>query len=136
MRGVCQGSILFGTGCKECYRCYKEILEIAYKMYDVDPCSYDHHGYCQTHGLHQKPCPHEQMKLILQRSDPRYFKNEDDYCFVLDGLQRLDFLDSQGLNESDKADAIRDSLDIPWRKLTTEQQDRLRQFKGWGLWCH
>jgi len=32
------------------------------ELVDADPCRYDHHGYCQTHSLHEKPCPHEQAK--------------------------------------------------------------------------
>lgn len=25
----------------------------------TEPCWYDHHGYCQAHWLHEKPCPVE-----------------------------------------------------------------------------
>jgi len=32
---------------------------------DKDSCRYDHHGLCQSHCLHPKPCPHEKIKSIL-----------------------------------------------------------------------
>jgi hypothetical protein len=32
---------------------------------DPDPCSYDHHGLCQAHSLHPRPCPHEQAQALL-----------------------------------------------------------------------
>lgn len=31
---------------------------------DPDPCSYDHHGYCQAHGLDPAPCPHQRAKEL------------------------------------------------------------------------
>ena len=40
----------------------REIAELSAligRMYDDDPCSYDHHNYCQSHSLHERPCPHE-----------------------------------------------------------------------------
>lgn len=30
-----------------------------------DSCRYDHHGYCQTHWLHDRPCPVEQAKELI-----------------------------------------------------------------------
>lgn len=29
------------------------------------PCRYDHHGYCQEHFLHEKPCLAERTKEAL-----------------------------------------------------------------------
>lgn len=34
---------------------------------DPDPCEYDHHGYCQSHSLAERPCPHELAKELLGR---------------------------------------------------------------------
>lgn len=37
-----------------------------------DDCSYDHHGYCQSHRLDPKPCPVERAHVLLahiQRED-------------------------------------------------------------------
>lgn len=42
----------------------KNILE---QLYDDDPCSYDHDNYCQTHGLHEYPCPHGQVGELLEQ---------------------------------------------------------------------
>ncbi len=36
------------------------------ELLDPDPCEYDHHGYCQTHGLSEQPCPHERGKALLK----------------------------------------------------------------------
>ena len=35
------------------------------ELVDEGECSYDHHGYCQTHTLDPKPCPHERAKARL-----------------------------------------------------------------------
>ncbi len=54
-------------------------LEKLQKAYDIlstiinscdEKCRYDHHGYCQTHWLHDKPCPIEQAKELFQTNDP------------------------------------------------------------------
>jgi len=65
----CKGSIIFGNGCKQCARCFAQLMEIAEELYDDSPCSYDHHGLCQTHSLQEKPCPHEQMGLIIKNCE-------------------------------------------------------------------
>lgn len=31
-----------------------------------EPCSLDHHGFCQTHYCHP-PCPHERAKKLLSK---------------------------------------------------------------------
>ncbi len=38
---------------------------------DSDECSYDHHGYCQTHGWTSidPPCPHKRAKDLLRKTD-------------------------------------------------------------------
>jgi hypothetical protein len=35
------------------------------ELHDEDPCSYDHHGYCQTHSLGKFPCPHTRARAAL-----------------------------------------------------------------------
>lgn len=35
----------------------RQILEWAKAKGETGECRYDHHGYCQTHFLHEKPCP-------------------------------------------------------------------------------
>ena len=32
-------------------------------------CRYDHHGYCQAHGLDEKPCPVERVSVVLREVD-------------------------------------------------------------------
>ncbi|MFI2663382.1 hypothetical protein [Micromonospora carbonacea] len=36
-------------------------------LVDPDPCSFDHHGYCQAHAWFETdpPCPHERAKKLL-----------------------------------------------------------------------
>lgn len=31
---------------------------------DPVQCRYDHHGYCQTHSLHPRPCPQDQARSV------------------------------------------------------------------------
>ena len=33
----------------------------------VEPCRYDHHGYCQTHFLDPAPCPHGEPETCEDR---------------------------------------------------------------------
>ncbi len=40
-------------------------LAILADLVDDAPCQYDHHGYCQAHSLHERPCPHERAKTLL-----------------------------------------------------------------------
>lgn len=35
-----------------------------------DACRYDHHGYCQTHFLHERPCPYERARAALASRSP------------------------------------------------------------------
>jgi hypothetical protein len=38
---------------------------------DPDPCSFDHHGYCQMHSwLTEGPCPHGKARQILDALEP------------------------------------------------------------------
>jgi len=37
------------------------------ELHDPDEaCRYDHHGYCQTHSLGERPCPHERARAALK----------------------------------------------------------------------
>ena len=62
----CHGRYVTGTACGRCSRCEDELLELLAAIVDEDPCQYDHHGYCQSHGLFSKPCPHERVNAILK----------------------------------------------------------------------
>lgn len=42
-----------------------DLLALVRDLVDADDCWYDHHGYCQGHSLHEKPCPHERAKALL-----------------------------------------------------------------------
>jgi hypothetical protein len=44
-----------------------EALDILRLMTDPDPCDYDYHDLCQTHNLHDRPCPHERAKVLFNR---------------------------------------------------------------------
>lgn len=35
-----------------------ELEQLIVQFADGASCQYDHHGYCQTHFLHDKPCPY------------------------------------------------------------------------------
>lgn len=44
------------------------IIEAARELAEgflADDCSYDHHGYCQSHGLDDAPCPVARIKEAL-----------------------------------------------------------------------
>lgn len=48
------------------------IVEIMENLVDDDLCTYDHHGYCQTHGwMSSSTCPHKlgQNYLTTQSED-------------------------------------------------------------------
>lgn len=42
-----------------------EATSIICDMTDDELCSYDHYGYCHTHSLHERPCPHERAKGFM-----------------------------------------------------------------------
>ena len=42
-----------------------ELESAAILFADGEVCCYDHHGYCQSHFLHERPCPME----IINRYD-------------------------------------------------------------------
>lgn len=44
------------------------LLSLIEDLTDPDTCWYDHHGYCQPHGLHPRPCPHERARRVLARA--------------------------------------------------------------------
>lgn len=45
----------------------RELRELIDDLTDPDPCQFDHHGYCQTHGWFdtEPACPHARAKAIL-----------------------------------------------------------------------
>lgn len=47
-----------------------------------------------------------------------------------DGLRELHRLAAAGLNDSEEADLVRDSLDLPWGGLTEEERERLQAFSA------
>lgn len=65
MEGYCRGALVLGSGCRACRRCFDELMALAVRFTDPDPCQYDHHGYCQAHSLHERPCPHQEMQWIM-----------------------------------------------------------------------
>ena len=47
---------------------YAKVLENVDMLLDYlgrGSCHYDHHGYCQEHGLHDRPCPVEVLTELL-----------------------------------------------------------------------
>ena len=42
-------------------------IKIISELCDPEDCDYDHHGYCQAHSLHKRPCPHERAKMFLEK---------------------------------------------------------------------
>ena len=44
----------------------QELEELVQELFDEDSCHYDHHGYCQAHSLHPRPCPHERAKVYFR----------------------------------------------------------------------
>ena len=47
------------------------LVELLRDFTDPDPCSFDHHGYCQAHGwlTGERPCPHDRAKRLLALVD-------------------------------------------------------------------
>lgn len=45
------------------------LLGLVRELVGVDECWYDHHGYCQAHGLQDAPCPHERARALLAELD-------------------------------------------------------------------
>jgi hypothetical protein len=42
------------------------LLVLVEELHDTDPCSYDHHDYCQAHSLHDRPCPHGRAQELFK----------------------------------------------------------------------
>ena len=64
---VCRGSYILGSACGECSKCEKFLIELLRELTDNEVCSYDHHGYCQTHFLSEKPCPNETAIKVFEK---------------------------------------------------------------------
>ena len=42
------------------------LVETLTAVVDDDPCEFDHHGYCQTHGwMYAEPCPTAKLQAML-----------------------------------------------------------------------
>ena len=54
---------------KGAYNTCRPLLNAAVRLLDEhvddETCSYDHHGYCQTHRLGDKPCEMERTRIFL-----------------------------------------------------------------------
>lgn len=51
----------------------QELKKIITDLTDPDPCSFDHHGYCQAHGWFdvEPKCPHARAKEIIAKRQGR-----------------------------------------------------------------
>lgn len=55
---------------RELERVRTELSGLVRDFIDPDPCSFDHHGYCQTHGWFDTDpaCPHGRAKRLLDET--------------------------------------------------------------------
>lgn len=54
---------------------YHDVMILLDRMTEIeryDGCRYDHDGLCQTHALHERPCPYN---LAIQKVDVYFKKN-------------------------------------------------------------
>lgn len=63
---ICRGSYTMGNACGRCAKCESFLLGLIEELTDFDLCRYDHHGKCQSHSPHERPCPHEMAQKVLR----------------------------------------------------------------------
>ena len=57
------------------------------RLVDNEPCSLDHHGFCQAHGVSAAPCAMAQAREALLQSEERYrrlFQNQHIVMLIID----------------------------------------------------
>lgn len=65
---VCRGSVVLGSGCRQCRKCFNELYEIMYDLTDSGECRLDHHGYCQEHlWFSTEKCPHALSRMVIEK---------------------------------------------------------------------
>lgn len=52
----------------QCCNAHDSLVEALKAYIDDEPCSFDHHGFCQTHSLSQ-PCRNEKAKQALAQAE-------------------------------------------------------------------
>lgn len=55
----------------ELINAFEEMAELLEQLTDEDDCSFDHHGYCQTHSwmYNDEKCPHHRSKELRSKLD-------------------------------------------------------------------
>ena len=43
------------------------LIDLIALLTDPGACRYDHENRCQTHGLHERMCPHERAQRLLAK---------------------------------------------------------------------
>jgi len=51
---------------EELLKITQSLLDLLSELVQDDDCSYDHHGYCQTHGLLPYPCANGRAREVMK----------------------------------------------------------------------
>lgn len=75
-------------------------------LYDDSPCSLDHHGYCQAHGLSGSPCADAQAREFLEisRGDEVVWLSQMGFVWCLDHRPRTMMVSQVPVTELDPDD--------------------------------